>query len=219
MEELYKKVFIKSEEDLPKVDGDYIVHSKAYVWIGIANWKAFENYNYPEYNQYLWLLNYDWYLQLVAQSKQEEPEKWNDDKVIDFINWYINLHKIDERFELENQNIIDSFLNGDDYKLWWDKVGQESADNVKGEKSITDNELINKLISEIPINQANLAYIIQHGEINGTLLVGIRHAMQQFAKEYAAQSRPEKDEIMCENCGKYHDYTSDECYVKIGSAT
>ena len=70
--EYYRKVFIKSEEDLPKEDGDYIVHSKSYGWTGIANWKAFENPNYPEYNQYLWLLNYDWYLLPVELPSVEE---------------------------------------------------------------------------------------------------------------------------------------------------
>jgi hypothetical protein len=44
---------------------------------------------------------------------------WTDNKVIDFVNWFIHLYKIDDRFELENQTIIDSFLKGDDYKLWW----------------------------------------------------------------------------------------------------
>jgi len=43
---------------------------------------------------------------------------WNDDKVIDFVNWYIELHKLDFRYTLENRNIIDSFKNGDDASKW-----------------------------------------------------------------------------------------------------
>jgi hypothetical protein len=39
---------------------------------------------------------------------------WNDDKVIDFVNWYIELHKLDFRYTLENRTIIESFKNGDD---------------------------------------------------------------------------------------------------------
>ena len=37
---------------------------------------------------------------------------WNDDKVIDFVNWYIELHKLDFRYTLENRTIIESFKNG-----------------------------------------------------------------------------------------------------------
>lgn len=77
-ETLYRKVEIKTEADLPKEDGDYIVHSKSYGWIGLAIWKDFENANYPEYNQYLWLLNYDWYLQPV---EPEEPKQDDYDSI------------------------------------------------------------------------------------------------------------------------------------------
>jgi len=38
---------------------------------------------------------------------------WNDDKVIDFVNWYIQLNKLDFRYTLENRTIIESFKNGD----------------------------------------------------------------------------------------------------------
>jgi hypothetical protein len=34
---------------------------------------------------------------------------WDDDKVIDFVNWYIELHKLDFRYKLENRTIIESF--------------------------------------------------------------------------------------------------------------
>ena len=43
---------------------------------------------------------------------------WNDDKVIDFVNWYIALHKLDFRYTLENKTIIESFKNGDDASKW-----------------------------------------------------------------------------------------------------
>jgi hypothetical protein len=68
MKEINAKIMITSESDLPKEDGEYIVHSKSFGWIGLAVWKNFENENYPEYNQYLWLLNYDWYLLPVLPS-------------------------------------------------------------------------------------------------------------------------------------------------------
>jgi len=43
---------------------------------------------------------------------------WNDDKVIDFVNWYIKLHKLDFRYTLENKLILNSFKNGDDVSKW-----------------------------------------------------------------------------------------------------
>ncbi len=44
--------------------------------------------------------------------------KWDDGKVIDFVNWYLRVHNISSRFELENQTLIDSYKNGDDPKVW-----------------------------------------------------------------------------------------------------
>lgn len=41
--------------------------------------------------------------------------------MFDFVNWFLNLHKIDFRYQLENKEILDSFKRGDDYKIWWDK--------------------------------------------------------------------------------------------------
>ena len=53
-----------------------------------------------------------------SKNKNMKDKKWNEDKVIDFVNWYVRLHKLGVRYELENQTIIDSFKNGDDYKVW-----------------------------------------------------------------------------------------------------
>lgn len=43
---------------------------------------------------------------------------WTDDKVIDFVNWYVELHKLGTRYKLENQTIIESFKNGDKPSIW-----------------------------------------------------------------------------------------------------
>jgi hypothetical protein len=43
---------------------------------------------------------------------------WNDNNVIDFVNWFLELHKIDPSFELENREIIESFKRGDKATLW-----------------------------------------------------------------------------------------------------
>jgi len=44
--------------------------------------------------------------------------RWTNNKVIDFVNWFLRLHKLPERYQLENMTIIESFQNGDDFKLW-----------------------------------------------------------------------------------------------------
>lgn len=43
---------------------------------------------------------------------------WTDEKVIDFVNWYIKLNKMDFRYTLENKTILESFKNGDDVSIW-----------------------------------------------------------------------------------------------------
>ena len=114
--EKYIKVEIKSENDLPKVDGDYIVHSKSYGWTGQANWKNFENANYPEYNQYLWLLNYDWYLKPISDTELIVPSI--EDCIV----------MAEKHFPFEKA--ISTNTHGDDYnrpKIYGFKIGANWA--------------------------------------------------------------------------------------------
>jgi hypothetical protein len=37
--------------------------------------------------------------------------KWTDDKVIEFVNWYLKLQKLPFRYTLENRTIIEHFKN------------------------------------------------------------------------------------------------------------
>jgi len=66
---------------------------------------------------------------VVSKWIREDREQWTTDRVINFVNWYLRLCKVitdkDCRFKLENQSVIDSFQNGDDYKLWWNKVNPD----------------------------------------------------------------------------------------------
>lgn len=48
----------------------------------------------------------------------ENEFKWTDDTVIDFVNWYIKLHRLSTKYELENLEILDSFKRGDKYSDW-----------------------------------------------------------------------------------------------------
>jgi hypothetical protein len=47
---------------------------------------------------------------------------WDDNKVIDFVNWYIDLHQLGIRYKLENKTIVDSFKNGDDVSDWYQHI-------------------------------------------------------------------------------------------------
>ncbi len=43
---------------------------------------------------------------------------FNSHELNDFVNWYLKVCKIDERHELENLELIASFLDGDKPELW-----------------------------------------------------------------------------------------------------
>lgn len=47
--------------------------------------------------------------------------KWNDDQVFDFVNWYVELNKLDFIYTLENREIIESFKRGDKASDWHQK--------------------------------------------------------------------------------------------------
>jgi len=69
---------------------------------------------------------------LKSQALQErgEADIELENKLINFTNWYLRLIKVttdkDERYDIENMEIVWSFLRGDDYKLWWSKFGKQS---------------------------------------------------------------------------------------------
>ena len=47
-----------------------------------------------------------------------ENFEWNDESVIDFVNWFLDLHKLPFRYKLENIEIMESFMRGDDFSVW-----------------------------------------------------------------------------------------------------
>ncbi len=49
---------------------------------------------------------------------EQQQYIWDDNKVLDFVNWYIELHQLGVNYKLENRNVLESFKSGDDYKLW-----------------------------------------------------------------------------------------------------
>jgi hypothetical protein len=67
MKELYEKIYIKSESDLPKVPGNYIAHSKSRK-IGWWGYDCTETKD----DIITWMTYVDWYLLPVKDSLREE---------------------------------------------------------------------------------------------------------------------------------------------------
>ena len=75
--ETYKKVYIKSEADLPKKDGEYFGMEKGsmYSFMSVLDFisdKEFKNRDY-------WMSYIEWYLQPI--SAVNEPEKPTDEEI------------------------------------------------------------------------------------------------------------------------------------------
>ena len=47
-------------------------------------------------------------------------ECWTEERIIDFINWYLKVHKLSDRYYLENKTLIESFERGDSPQMWCD---------------------------------------------------------------------------------------------------
>ena len=78
MEIVYRKVFVKSEADLPEREGRYFVKLKGLppevIDIAVGYYNLSPNCGYKEE----WLDNIDWYLQPVELPSDEEIERWID---------------------------------------------------------------------------------------------------------------------------------------------
>jgi type IV secretory pathway TrbF-like protein len=77
--ELYRKIHIKSEADLPKEEGDYFVHVIK-TGIDIMEWNIS---NYPDDTKLQnvdWLNTYDWYLQPIEIS-DADIEAWAEEEI------------------------------------------------------------------------------------------------------------------------------------------
>ena len=70
---------------------------------------------------------------------------WTNNKVIDFVNWYIDLHKLPFRYKLENITILDSFKRGDDFKLWHKNLIERDNNMILNETKNLLTELHTRL--------------------------------------------------------------------------
>ena len=71
--------------------------------------KNFDNHTYTE-------------VEIIIEELNNQPIQflsvWNTNKVIDFVNWYIDLKELGENNKLENFTIVESFLGGDSVDVW-----------------------------------------------------------------------------------------------------
>lgn len=75
-EELFKKIYIKTEADLPKEDGNYYTHS---VLDNRYLYKIWFNRD-SNIEKELWLTEIDWYLQPI-EEKEENPYLLSGDEL------------------------------------------------------------------------------------------------------------------------------------------
>jgi len=78
-EQHYKQVWIESEDDLPKVNGEYFAHARSRDRIITMHWWDSEG----QYGIDVWMRTVDWYLAEVEQPKglsDNNIEEWADKK-------------------------------------------------------------------------------------------------------------------------------------------
>ena len=76
METIYRKVFIKSEADLPEDKAEYFVHIKERIESLYRSGINTLTSDYPEdLFKEIWMNNIDWYLQPVELPSDEEIDK------------------------------------------------------------------------------------------------------------------------------------------------
>lgn len=63
-----------------------------------------------------------------------EETFWSDNKVMEFVNWHLEVKQLDSRYELENQFLIDSFKNGDSAKDWHTPEKPEVSEELNSAK-------------------------------------------------------------------------------------
>jgi hypothetical protein len=122
MKGLFEKVFIKSESDLPKMEGDYFVHVKE-IGIDVYTWRNYSDNDY-------WLSTFDWYLipveptildKFIESMTEEDIQRLVEPKWID-----CNIKMPDREVLLLTTSKV--IILGDWYKDSW-RTAQSYWDN------------------------------------------------------------------------------------------
>lgn len=86
-------------------------------------------------------------LKEINNTPLQFVSSWNTNKVIDFVNWYIDLKGLGENNKLENKTIIDSFLRGDKVDVWKEIINKPTVLEFK--LSEKEKETVEKYLSKL----------------------------------------------------------------------
>ncbi len=62
-----------------------------------------------------------WKMAQECGPRNTKKFQWTDDNVMDFVNWFLKVKNIDQRYEIENIDILKSYKNGDQPEIWHTK--------------------------------------------------------------------------------------------------
>jgi hypothetical protein len=116
--ELFKKVYILSEADLPK-DGQYIAHYKKYDNNSPAGTVLCYFNHLNQHQKDNWLNNIDWYLQPIADELtqgQEKPDLTDNTTYIK--EWFKNSEILSNHRKADSKNKIKPDLTDEEIEKW-----------------------------------------------------------------------------------------------------
>ncbi len=150
-------------------------------------------------------------IMIMEEFASQFQEQWTNDKVIDFVNWYLKIKRLPDRFELENQTIIDSFLRGDPPEKWHESEEQPINQTVAYNIGLQDYGQVRS--AEINLKDELIKYTVwltkdanEDSEPNKIWLDA--DCIDEYLSQYASQKskdeeQPITDEMIEKMAGEY----------------
>ena len=143
-EQHYKQVWIESEDDLPKVNGEYFAHARSRDRIITMHWWDSEG----QYGIDVWMRTVDWYLAEVEQTEKTDQELKeiacklimdNIDEIAHNSARFINaINKTDEQLlKLKKDELVKLFRQS--FNILMTKIKEDKVES----KGLTDEEITN----------------------------------------------------------------------------
>lgn len=109
---------------------------------------------------------------------------WDTNKVIDFVNWYIDLKGLGENNKLENQSIIDSFLRGDKVEAWKNLQEEKFKPNYILELDKIEEENLANYLNKLKKKYGSYGFITYEFTPTGIgTVIKVRSSHKKKAKE------------------------------------
>ena len=131
MKEYFEKVYIKSEDDLPKEIGRYFVYVKdvgedTYDWVNTNGENAVEEYWNGQFQEDYWINTFDWYLRPIEQKPDCYPKE--------FLLWYFSdTHNFGVQ-QFSKPPLFVNFEEGSKKKYTLDELFIYWQNNIKDKK-------------------------------------------------------------------------------------